>query len=54
MSGRNIKLMIDGTPSPSFSAKAIDSTAVEKPQIGEAESTIGPKKADRTPVPDFL
>jgi len=49
-----LKLMIDGTPSTPFSAKATNIAAVEEARIDEAEIAIGPKKVDHTPLSGFL
>jgi hypothetical protein len=49
-----LKLMIDGTPSHPFSARAIDMAAVENAHIDEMEIAAGPKKLDRALRSNFL
>jgi len=49
-----LKLMIDGTPSPPFSARATNIAEVEYAQNDNAQSTIGPRKMDRAPLSNFL
>jgi hypothetical protein len=49
-----LKLMIDGTPSPPFSARAMHSAAVEKAPISPVEIANGPENVDRAPISGFL